>query len=98
MAEANEKPKECEWNLRGFPEDLRALCQKIGLDERSATGKKPRDADVVAKLVRQALGIPQPAKAEVLDSKDENGQEPVRRSSPPDAPKVSAKNRRNKQA
>lgn len=58
----DEQPKTMlvEWNLRGFPEDLRAACQKIALDERSQTGKRPRDADVVAKLLRQALGLPEP--------------------------------------
>ena len=85
-----------EWNLRGFPEDLRARCQKIALDERSTTGKKPRDADVVARLVRQALGIPQPTETEVLNLERENGKKPVRRSSPSDAEKPTAENVRDK--
>ena len=59
MAGIDEKPRLVEWNLRGFPEDLRAACQKIALDERSEKGKRPKDADVVARLIRQALGIPQ---------------------------------------
>lgn len=97
MAEADEKLKVVEWNLRGFPEDLRATCQKIALDERSTTGKKPRDADIVARLVRQALGIPEPP-TPVLNSGNENGKKPVRRSSPSDVRKSPTKNRRNTQA
>jgi len=54
-----------EWNLRGFPEELRAVCQKIALDERSDKGKRPRDADVVARLLRQALGLPQAPETKV---------------------------------
>lgn len=55
----NQNPRLVEWNLRGFPENLRAACQKIALDERSKTGKRPKDADVVARLLRTALGLPQ---------------------------------------
>jgi hypothetical protein len=98
MAGTDEKPKLVEWNLRGFPEDLRAACQKIALDERSEKGKRPKDADVVARLIRQALGIPQPPETAMLNSENENGKEPVRRSSPATDPKGPAKNRRNKQA
>ena len=76
MADDN-KPKLCEWNLRGFPEDLRAICQKIALDERSQKGKRPRDADVVARLLRKALGLPQPPEPKVVNSDHESGKESV---------------------
>jgi hypothetical protein len=80
MADAD-KPKLVEWNLRGFPEELRAICQKIALDERSKLGKRPKDADVVARLLREALGLPQPPETHVIDSAYESGKGEIRRGS-----------------
>jgi len=74
----NSKPKFVEWNLRGFPEDLRTICQKIGLDERSKSGKRPKDADIVARLLREALGLPQPQESEVINSAHEGIKKEVR--------------------
>jgi hypothetical protein len=82
MAEP-EKPKLVEWNLRGFPEELRAACQKIALDERSDKGKRPRDADVVARLLRQALGLPRPLETEVQSSTYKSGPKKRRLDSKP---------------
>jgi len=91
--EHSDNPKLVEWNLRGFPEDLRNRCQKLALDERSGTGKRPRDADIVARLIRQALGIPE---NDVLDSSHESRQRPIRRGSPAHAGNTSTEDRRNK--
>jgi uncharacterized protein (DUF2336 family) len=81
----NIKPKLVEWNLRDFPEDLRTICQKIGLDERSKRGKRVKDADVVARLLRQALGLPQPPETEMLNSTHESIETEVRSDSREDA-------------
>jgi|SRR5580704_6384865 hypothetical protein len=98
MAELEENARLCDWNLRGFPEDLRSRCQKIALDERSEKGKKPRDADIAARLIRQALGLPQPPEIEVLNSDHENGQGAIRRGTQTDAKQASPKDRKNKGA
>jgi len=91
-----DKSKLVEWNLRGFPEELRATCQKIALDERSNKGKRPRDADVVARLLRKALGLPEPPETVVLNSHHESGKEEVRLSTQPDDKRRAAKAIRNK--
>jgi len=85
LADTDEKLT--DWNLRGFPVDLKTECQKMALDEQSATGKRLRDADIVARLLRRAL---------VLDSENEDRQRTIRRTSPANDQQGTTKNRRNK--
>jgi hypothetical protein len=80
-----DKPTLIDWNLRDFPEELRATCQKIALDERSKLGKRPRDAVVVARLLREALGLPPPPETQVLNSTHESIETEVRSDSPENA-------------
>lgn len=71
-----DKAKLVEWNLRDFPADLKGRCQRLAIGE---DGKRLKDADIVAKLIRQALGLSQPTETEVLNSEHADRQRPVRR-------------------
>lgn len=52
----DEKQKLIDWNLRGFPETLKLRCQGYALEKKyeiSKSGKKVKDAEVVAHLLRK---------------------------------------------
>jgi hypothetical protein len=89
------KKKRSGWHLRPFSETLKRKCRG------QAAEKGQPEWKWVTEVLCKELSIAVESLA-VLDSKleaaDENGKEPIRRSSPPDARKASAKNRRNTQA
>ena len=88
------KKKRPGWHLRPFSETLKRKCRG------QAAEKGQPEWKWVTEVLCKELNIAVESLA-VLDSEleaaDENRQGAVRRSSPPDASKGSAKNRRNKQ-
>lgn len=89
------KKKRSGWHLRPFSETLKRKCRG------QAAEKGQHEWEWVTEVLCKELGVAVESLA-VLDSKleaaDENGQGTVRRSSPPDATKTSAKDRKNKGA
>jgi hypothetical protein len=92
----SDPPKTEDWNLRKFPLELKRKCQGRAKEEKKT---EPR---WIAEVLCKALNFSEETylsiyrKDAVLNSTHESGQGTIRRSSPPDAVKGPAKNRRNK--